>query len=81
MEFTQWVIDHKEYSERAARDVQSRLKRVETFLNDKEISQTSIEQLNQIEDFQKLSMSVKSQLRRSIKLFNEFNEYKKLYEE
>lgn len=71
MEFKEWLKKEKGYSEKSARDVQSRLKRATTFLKDKE-KENPIAELENINEFKALSISVKSQLRKSIKLHNEF---------
>ncbi|MEI3610454.1 hypothetical protein [Pseudogracilibacillus sp. SO10305] len=73
-DFHNWLIEKCELKLRSARDVQSRLKRVNKFID---ISQNIPEDelilnLNRIKDFKTLQPTVQSQLRRSIKLYRKF---------
>lgn len=72
--FQNWLIEKYELKLRSARDVQSRLKRANKFID---ISQNIpddelILNLNRVEDFKELQPTVQSQLRRSVKLYREF---------
>jgi hypothetical protein len=73
-DFKRWLIKAKGLSEKSARDVLSRYKRVQkihTFkAGDKE--NKILNGLNECEEFNKLSMFIRSQLRRSIRLYKEF---------
>ena len=73
-DFQNWLIEECELKLRSARDVQSRLKRANKFID---ISQNIPEDelilsLNRIKDFRELQPTVQSQLRRSIKLYRKF---------
>lgn len=72
VQFKQWLIHNKGLSDRSSNDVISRLKRVCKILNRSEISSDTVSALNQSSNFKALSTSVKSQLRRSIKLYEEY---------
>ena len=71
-EFKVWLCEQKKYTERSARDVCSRLKRVCLLLNKKNIEDCKVDDLEINEEFKTLSMSVRSQLRKSVKLFFEY---------
>lgn len=71
-QFRQWLQSVKGLGERSARDVSSRVKRVQTMLETELIAGNTLDILEQNEEFKQISMSVKSQLRRSIKLYLEF---------
>lgn len=73
MDFNLWLTSEKNYSDRAARDVQSRLKRALAFANHKIVSEETLPALEKNQEFRALSMSVKSQLRRAIRLYREYN--------
>lgn len=74
--FCDWLISEKKMSERAARDVVSRTKRVCRMLNDEEIQDDTLERLYLIESYQDSSMFIKSQLKRAVALVCEFREAK-----
>lgn len=74
MEFREWLIKEKKYSEKASRDVQSRIKRALMFASESEISGETLNKVETNAEFQRLSMSVKSQIRRAIKFYQEYNE-------
>ena len=65
--------NEKKLSTKSARDVQSRLARALKILNKEEVTFDSIALLEEKEDFKCLSISVKSQLRRSIRLYCEYS--------
>lgn len=75
-EYTHWLIDGKGLSERAARDAKSRLLRANGILefNDVRDPDVYLAKLDKEEQFADLSSSVKSQLRRSVRLFCEYAE-------
>lgn len=62
----------KKYTERSARDVCSRLKRVYLLLDKENVDENTIYSLESNNEFKGLSMSVRSQLRKSVKLFLEY---------
>lgn len=72
MEFKDWLMTEKNYSDRASRDVQSRIKRALAFTDEAEISPETLSKIETNTEFKGLSMSVKSQLRRGIRLYNEY---------
>lgn len=71
--FLIWLQENKNMSNRSARDVVSRLKRAMLIINTYKVTNNSLESLNSNSEFKNLSMSVKSQLRRSITLYSEFH--------
>lgn len=72
MEFREWLIKEKQYSERASRDVQSRLKRALLLSGEKEITSETLAKIEANTVFKELSLSVKSQIRRAVKLYQEY---------
>ena len=71
--FSEWLVETKCLTERSSRDVVSRLKRVLVLINKSEITEDTLQMLENNNEFQVLSMSVKSQLRRSVRLYFEYN--------
>lgn len=71
--FLTWLRTEKGLSERSARDVVSRLRRAMSIIDSDKVTSTSLEKLNVGAEFASLTMSVKSQLRRSIALYTEFS--------
>ena len=72
MEFIEWLQKEKNYKEKTSHDVVSRLKRVKQFLGSVD---EPIEALNRIEsnkDFKCLTHSVRSQLRKALRLYDEY---------
>ena len=72
MEFREWLMKEKNYSDRASRDVQSRLKRALGYAGDESVCPGTMEKLEANAEFKGLSMSVKSQMRRAIRLHTEY---------
>lgn len=70
--FLKWLIEEKNLSNRAAKDVVSRCKRICKMLNTDDIKNSTIGALNTNTEFSEKSMFVKSQLRRASKLWIEF---------
>lgn len=70
--FFEWLVDEKNMSQRAAKDVISRCKRLCKILNSTKIENTTIEKLNNNTEFLDKSMFIKSQLRRACTLWIEF---------
>lgn len=72
--FNDWLIKKFKYEERSAKDVRSRVKRARKLvditeqLSDEEL----IFKLSQHPSFKDLSTSVKSQLKRGVKLYREY---------
>lgn len=72
--FKNWVSKKYKMSDKSARDVASRLKRVAKFV-DVDLPITDEElifRLEITEEFKNLSVTVKSQLRRSVRLYREY---------
>ena len=72
MEFREWLIKEKQYSDKSSRDVQSRLKRAVLLSGEKEITSEILAKLEANTAFKELSLSVKSQIRRAVKLYHEY---------
>lgn len=72
MDFLEWLEKEKGMSHKSSGDVVSRLKRVLLILGEKDISGIELNKLEEKAKFQALSITVKSQLRRAIKLYTEF---------
>ena len=71
-DFQAWLIKEKTMSDRSARDSVSRLKRVLRIISQEKIDSTTITKLNETDEFQNLSIFIKSQLRRAVALYQEF---------
>lgn len=71
-DFLNWLLKEKKLSQRAAKDVISRCKRIIKLLKIDEIDEFTIEKLNTNAEFVEKSMFIKSQLRRACYLWNEF---------
>lgn len=76
--FLEWLIREKQLSPRSSQDVTSRLKRVAKILsiNTSSISNETTMELGHSLVFSELSMTVKSQLRRAVKLYLEYSNKK-----
>ena len=72
MNFREWLINEKQYSDRASRDVQSRLKRALVLSVEEEVSAETLTKIESNMEFKGLSMSVKSQIRRAVKFYQEY---------
>ena len=70
--FLEWLKTEKNMSERSARDTVSRIKRALRIASGVTVDTTTIDKLNEAPEFLKLSMFIKSQLRRAIALYQEF---------
>lgn len=70
--FLEWLKTEKNMSERSARDTVSRIKRALRIASGVTVDTTTIDKLNEAPEFLKLSMFIKSQLRRAITLYQEF---------
>lgn len=66
--FSEWLRTEKGYSDRSISDVFSRLNRAHNFLPDHEFNQYLITDLEQLDDFNNLTVAVKSQIRKAIRL-------------
>lgn len=74
LSFLDWLITNKNMSQRAAKDVLSRCKRVRKIIDDDVINGGTIEQLNASNEFNAKSMFIKSQLRRAVNLLCEYED-------
>lgn len=75
--FYEWLIKEKAYSERVSKDVISRYKRAEKILPSfGEVDDYYIFTLEHRADFKELSINVKSQIKKAVQLYAEFQEYK-----
>jgi hypothetical protein len=74
MSFEQWLISVKQMSNRSARDVISRQKRVKKITGSDSIKKDTLELLVANEQFQQLTMYIKSQLKRTVALALEHQE-------
>lgn len=70
--FLDWLIADKKMSQRAAKDVLSRCKRVSKIIGDDVLNKKTIEHLNASEEFNAKSIYIKSQLKRAVNLFCEY---------
>ena len=66
--FSEWLRTQKGYSDRSISDVYSRLNRAQNLLPDHEINQYLITDLEQLQEFNGLTVDVKSQIRKAIRL-------------
>lgn len=71
-ELLEWLIIEKKMSTRSAKDVISRCGRVCRMLNTDSISSVTLEKLQNNDEFEESSMFIKSQLKRAITLYIEF---------
>ena len=76
LSFKEWLIQEKEFSQRAAQDVLSRCKRAEAILPADDYTDDSYYffKLTQEDSFKKLSVSVRSQIKRALKLKSEYTQ-------
>lgn len=77
MEFVIWLEEEKKLSKKSAHDVQSRLGRALNIAKDKEATDQTLSVLENNVEFKGLSMSVKSQLRRAVRLYVEYKQANK----
>ena len=67
-DFSEWLRTEKGYSDRSISDVFSRLKRATGLLPNHKMDKYLITDLEQVPDFESLSVAVKSQMRKAIRL-------------
>lgn len=72
MNFGEWLQKEKGFTQKAAHDAVSRLKRTQTILDTTEIPTDAVQQLESNAAFKELSICVKSQLKRTSKLYLEY---------
>lgn len=73
--FEDWLVTVKGYSRKASHDVLSRQKRVLNILGTKHLDLETLPILERNSEFLSLTMSVKSQLRRAVRLSLEFENW------
>ncbi len=73
-EFYEWLKYNRGMGDRSSKDVISRLKRVVKIsnLNSNNLEMITIESLESSKDYSCLSIYIKSQLKRAVVLYNEF---------
>lgn len=72
IEFKKWLIANTKYSDAAINDVVSRMKRADRIMP-WDSNEAYIYYLEKNEDFSKMSVSVKSQIRKAVKYYIEFD--------
>lgn len=72
-EFRKWLREKNKYTDASIKDIISRLRRANNILIFR-YEDIYIFRLEQCEDFQKASVSVKSQMRRAIRLYFQYLE-------
>ena len=74
--FPAWLEANLKISTKGARDIVSRLRRVRSLVPeiDNLSLEDALEKLEKNSDFQSISYTIKSQLRRALKLYTEFQE-------
>ena len=69
--FSEWLKANTKYSDSVITDTVSRMKRADSILTWNS-ENTYLFFLEQAEDFKKLSVSVRSQIRKAVKLYSDF---------
>ena len=69
--FKEWLSKNTEYSDAAVNDIVSRMKRADRMLP-WEPTKVYLFHLEQQDEFGRLSVSVKSQIRRAVRLYSDF---------
>lgn len=74
-EFTKWLKDVKGFTHATSKDVKSRFKRAQAIspLDPKSSIEDNLYKLSRCEEFNALSASVKSQLKRAVRLHFEYS--------
>lgn len=72
-EFKKWLIQKNKYTDASIKDIVSRLRRADSILTFRN-EDIYLFRLNQCGEFQKASVSVKSQIRRSVRLYFQYLE-------
>lgn len=73
-DFKKWLQDSKHITHKVSMDNASRVKRALSILGTDNIAPCSLGDLETNDSFKALSVSVKSQIRRAVKLYIEFTE-------
>lgn len=72
--FAEWLREIKGYSDRSISDVYSRLRRAKKLLPERKLDRYFIADLNGVEEFSASASDIKSQIRRAIRLYIEYQE-------
>lgn len=72
LEYSEWLKETKGISAKSVHDYVSRLKRIVKLIGEENINDKTLTILECNNNFQNFSMSVKSQMRRTLKLYIEF---------
>ncbi len=75
MEFIEWLQKEKNYKEKTSHDIVSRLKRVKQFLGTVDEPIVALNGIENNKDFKCLTHSVRSQLRKALKLYEEYQKF------
>lgn len=75
MSFSEWLETSKGFTHKSAHDANSRLKRIFDLTGKDTVSADTLSELAANENFLALSVCVKSQLRRTTRLFLEYQEF------
>jgi hypothetical protein len=80
-DFQSWLVKTKGMQLKSARDVVSRFRRTSQYLDDTQgkKAEQAIFEMTQNEDFKRLSLFVRSQLKRAIRLHDAFERSNKLH--
>ena len=77
VKFLEWLSTEKSMGTRSAKDVVSRCSRVSRLLRIEELGVDTIDLLKENEEFQNSSTFIRSQLKRAVSLYVEFQEAQK----
>ena len=77
VKFLEWLSSEKSMSARSAKDVVSRCSRVNRLLGIEELGVDAIDLLKKNDEFQNSSTFIRSQLKRAVSLYVEFQETQK----
>lgn len=73
MLFLDWLYFEKGYTEKTSKDIQSRIKRVLSITGEERVSANTLKKLEESKVFNTISYSIRSQLRKAIKLNIEYD--------
>ena len=76
--FKTWLIDYKGMTTRAASDVPSRLRRITKLLDCVDVDNTTYANLKRNSTYQEYSVTVRSQMKRALTLYLEFEATKSM---
>ncbi len=77
VKFLEWLSSEKSMGARSAKDVVSRCSRVNRLLGIEELGVDAIDLLKENDEFQNSSTFIRSQLKRAVSLYVEFQETQK----